>query len=567
MTARITVSRFRIRRPGDPLPEVPPPAEAAPVTAAAVAPPAAPAARPEPDLGDMPFAVGFEDGFGDAPFPTARGPAPAPRAAPKAPSAAEAATIAAENAAIEAEGLTLRQRRLARRMAQLHGLDATTPIDAVRLLRKAGHDPFRPNALVDLVRSDASAPGRALAPLPEAPAMPVPAAPRSAEDTLMGEVFRVQRDLVRRRRRRSLLLAVRLLFFVGLPTLLCGWYYYLIATPLYETKSEMVIQQAQNPVAAGQGGLGGLLRGSSFETQLDSVTVQGYLQSREAMQRLDADHGFRAHFSDPSVDPIQRLADGATEEEAFRTYSRNVRIAYDPTEGVIKLAVSAADPETSAEFSRALIGYAEEQVDKLTQRLREDQMSGARDAYEDAEREVVAAQRRLVDLQEQFKVMSSEVEMELIAARISELESQLTTEKLALAQMEANPNPSAARLEPVKRRILTLEGEIAEARARLTESTAQGESLARVQSELLIAQADVETRQMLLSQSLASMETARIDANRQVRYLSLSVSPVPPDEPTYPRAFENTLVAALIFAGIYLLLSMTAAILREQVSA
>jgi capsular polysaccharide transport system permease protein len=38
------------------------------------------------------------------------------------------------------------------------------------------------------------------------------------------------------------------------------------------------------------------------------------------------------------------------------------------------------------------------------------------------------------------------------------------------------------------------------------------------------------------------------------------------DEPTYPRAFENTLVALMIFLGLYLILSMTAAVLREQVT-
>ena len=63
------------------------------------------------------------------------------------------------------------------------------------------------------------------------------------------------------------------------------------------------------------------------------------------------------------------------------------------------------------------------------------------------------------------------------------------------------------------------------------------------------------------------METARIEANRQVRYLSQSVNPVIPDQPSYPRAFENTILAFLIFSGIYLLVSITAAILREQVSA
>ena len=92
-------------------------------------------------------------------------------------------------------------------------------------------------------------------------------------------------------------------------------------------------------------------------------------------------------------------------------------------------------------------------------------------------------------------------------------------------------------------------------------------SLAEIQSELQIAQAELSTRQLLLAQALQSMETSRIEANRQVRYLSLAVKPTPTDAPAYPRAFENTMVTLLIMLGIYLMVSMTAAILREQVSA
>ena len=72
---------------------------------------------------------------------------------------------------------------------------------------------------------------------------------------------------------------------------------------------------------------------------------------------------------------------------------------------------------------------------------------------------------------------------------------------------------------------------------------------------------------MMMQQALQQLESARIEANRQVRYLSLGVSPVAPDEATYPKAFQNTLLAFLIFAGIYLMLSLTASILREQVTA
>ena len=81
-----------------------------------------------------------------------------------------------------------------------------------------------------------------------------------------------------------------------------------------------------------------------------------------------------------------------------------------------------------------------------------------------------------------------------------------------------------------------------------------------------MAETDLQTRTMMMQQALQQLETARIEANRQVRYLSVGVSPVAPDEPTYPKAFTNTLLAGLIFLGIYLLISLTVSILREQVS-
>ncbi|MGB3248998.1 MAG: capsule biosynthesis protein, partial [Tabrizicola sp.] len=349
-----------------------------------------------------------------------------------------------------------------------------------------------------------------------------------------------------------------------LPTFLAGWYFYMIATPMYSVRTEFVIQQA-GP-SGGGGGLGGLFSGTAFATSQDSIAVQGYLQSREAMGRLDEDLGFRAHFQDEKIDPLQRLGKDASLEAAYKVYRKFLKISFDTTEGVIRMDVIAADPQVAASWSKQLVAYAEGQVDHLTQRLRADQMKDAQAGYDSAQAELKASQRKLIDLQEKFKTVSSEAEVGLIVGQISGLEGQLTQERLSLAQMESNPEPNQARMEPIKRRIATLETEIAGLRAKMTEDSPDATSLAEVQGELLVAQADLQTRQMLLAQALQSMETSRIEANRQVRYLSLSVSPIPPDEPAYPRAFENTMVTMLIMLGIYLMVSMTASILREQVS-
>lgn len=482
----------------------------------------------------------------------------------------------AEIEAIRNEELTGRQLRMAMRVAQRNGIKATTGLEAVKLLRAQGIDPFERSTLLDIVREE-STKSKALTttegpPLPKTQRQPValariepaPADP-SSQSQRNAEVSRIQRQIAQRRRRRMALLVARLGVFVLLPTLLAAWYFFVVATPLYATESEFVIQQAESaPVASG--GLGSMFSGSPLGGVQDSVTVQSYLQSRDAMRRLDREEGFKAYFQSDSIDPLRRLPPDATDEAAYRLYEDMVRVSYDPTEGIIRMEVIAADPATSERFAHALVAYAEEQVDQLTQRLRANQMRDAMASVELAEQRMVEAQQRVLDLQERYQMMSSEVEVSLLTQQIGNMETQLNNERLGLADLRANPRPNAARLEQAERRVATLEAQIATMRATLTQGAGGGPSVARLQSEQVMAQGDVATRQLLLAQAMQQLEAARIEANRQVRYLSLGVSPVAPDEPTYPRAYANTALAFLIFAGIYLVVSMTAAILREQVT-
>lgn len=509
------------------------------------------ARQPEEDL---PFAPGAtDDGFGAQSY--------LPDPSPKAPT-----TTSHEEAlaAIRAEGISGRQLRTARRVAQKNGINAADEYEAVLLLRRKGIDPFNATspALALVKGSDAGEP-RVQLPQTTRASQSLPAAPNYGEAQRAQDIMRMQQDIVRRRRRNFLMLMARLAVFVFLPTFIAGIYYSSIATPMYATRSEFVIQQSESQV----GGLGSLFRGTQFATSQDSITVQAYLQSRDAMLRLDKDLGFKAHFSQPSIDAVQRLDPTATNEEAYRLYRRMVKIGYDPTEGIIKMEVTAADPAISQQYSEALLGYAEEQVDHLTRRLRADQMQGARDSFDDAERKVTAAQAKILDLQQRLGVLDPLSESSAAMGQISTFDVELQKKRLELQQLLDNAKPNAARVEGTRGDIARLEALIASLRKPLTEGSEANASLAQITGAMRVAEADLETRQLMLGQAMQQLETARIEANRQVRYLSLGVSPVAPDEPTYPRAFENTLLAFLIFGGIYLMLSLTASILREQVTA
>ncbi|WP_412504334.1 capsule biosynthesis protein [Roseovarius sp. SYSU LYC5161] len=479
---------------------------------------------------------------------------------------------------IRQEDITGRQLRMARRVAHKCGLAVTSDFDAVRQLRKRGIDPFQRNNVLELVTpgnkpTDKTAEGRAWS-APDGVRLPqtvsqksnLPASEKEAPsglDQRAGEIRAMQRDIARRRRRKLFALFARLAAFVLLPTLAMGWYFFVIATPMYATHSEFVIQQAE---AQGSSGFGGLFQGTGLATQSEAVNAQAFLTSREAMLRLDADHGFKAHFQTSEIDAIQRLEPDATNEDAYDLYQDHVKVGYDPTEGVVNLEVIAADPETSQEFSEALIRYTEDRVDDLTQRMRADQMADAIANYEAAEADRQEALSNLTRIQREAEVVDPASAVSALQQRISALEMRLDEKRIELASLQSNARPKQARVSAVQGELDRIRNQIDDLRSQLSQGDNGGPSQAEVVAKLREAEENYAFAIERVTAAQAAMDQARIEANRQVRFLSVSVTPVAPDEATYPRAFENTLLSFLIFSGIYLMISLTASILREQVS-
>ena len=392
----------------------------------------------------------------------------------------------------------------------------------------------------------------------------LPSTPMPSMQSREEEIMQIQQDLAKRRRRKMVLLLTRLAFFVMVPTAIAGYYFFGVATPMYSTKSEFLILQADGNAS---GGVGGLLSGTQFATNQDSIAVQSYLQSKDALLRLNEDAGFRDHFGREGIDPIQRLDPEGSTEDAYKVFKKHVKIGYDPTEGVIRMEVIAADPDSATQFSRKLISYAEDRVNGLSEKKREDQMREALASFEQAKQDRRDAQQQLVDLQVQGSILDPEAVIASIRSQINNFEIQLQEKRLQLAALLDNARPNRSRVEGTEADIRRIESLLTELNSRMTDVSQGENSLAQLAVRIQMAQADLATRDMLLQSALQQVETTRTEANRQVRYLTISVEPVASEQPSYPRSFENTLLAFMVFGDIYLLISLTASILREQVSA
>lgn len=473
----------------------------------------------------------------------------------------------AEIEAIKQENLSGQQLRMARKLAAKHGLDPSSDLDAVRMLRDQGLDPFATPTMAETHNTEARVgtledQDRHL--------------PAHRESSQVGEVgtitdsqraravMKIQRDLARRRKRRMAQLFARIFFFVTVPTLIAGYYFYFVATPMYSVKSEFMVQSSDNPISPQTGSLFG--GGGSIFGAEDSIGVQGFLTSPEAMVKLDEDHGFKSMFQGDNVDAIQRLDDDVSNEAAYKTYKKKVLVGFDPTEGILRMEVIAPTPEAAMTFSTALLDYAETRVDEQTSRLRAGQLDGAISLRDDAEENLRLAQQKVLELQEKRGVFSGEAEVTVAMGQISTLETSLQERRLALAEVMNNTRPNQAKVNSLTNQINELQRTVDELRSDMTVGNDANTSLARITSELAQAEAEVVLRQTLLAQSVQTLEAATIEASRKTKYLALNVRPIEPQDAAYPRKFENTFLSFLVFAGIYLLISLTGSILREQVS-
>jgi capsular polysaccharide transport system permease protein len=469
--------------------------------------------------------------------------------------------------AIKQENLSGQQLRLARKLSAKHGLDASSDLDAVRLLRDQGLDPFAPTTMAETHNTEARI-GSIADQDRHLPAhrdgTAVGAVGPITEGQRSRAVMQIQRDLARRRKRRMAQLLTRLFFFVTVPAVIAGYYFYIVATPMYSVKTEFMVQSSENPIMPSSSSLFG--GGGSIFGAEDSIGVQGYLTSPEAMIQLNNDHGFIGAFQSDAMDPIQRLDEDVSNESAYKTYKKKVLVGFDPTEGILRMEVIAPSPDDAMTFSSALLSYAETRVDEQTGRLREGQLDGARKLREDAENNLTSAQQRVLDLQEKRGVFSGVAELSVVMGQISTLEGTLLERRLALAEVNNNARPNEAKVNSLTNQIDELQKSVDKLRTSMTVGTDSSSSLARITSELAQAEANVLLRQTMLAHSVQTMEAAIIEASRQTKYLALNVRPIKPQDAAYPRKFENTFLSFLIFAGIYLLISLTGSILREQVS-
>jgi capsular polysaccharide transport system permease protein len=348
---------------------------------------------------------------------------------------------------------------------------------------------------------------------------------------------------------------------VALPTALAVVYFGFIASDVYTSESSFVVRSPEKPSAST---LGVLLKGAGFSSARDeSFTVQNYILSRDALGVLKAELALDKAYASSQVDFVNRFAsfDGDNSFEALhRYYQKKVTVLTDSASSISTLSVKAFTAQDALRANQVLLDRSEALVNRLNERGRQDLIRFAKAEVDQAADKAKATALALSIYRNSQGVVDPERQATAQLQQVAKIQDELIATTTQLAQLKAftPQNPQIASLE---NRAQTLRTEIANETGKVT-GNAKSLSNKAADYQRLALEADLASKQ--LASAMASLESARNEAQRQQVYLERIAQPSLPDvaqEPRRMRSIVSTFLLGLMAWGI---LSMLVAGVREH---
>jgi len=362
-----------------------------------------------------------------------------------------------------------------------------------------------------------------------------------------------------RNRRWGVIFSFLLLFVT--PVALGGAYFFVFASDRYAAGASFVIRGLEG------GGTPDFVTSftglsPSGSTTSDSYVVRNFLESADLLRQLDAELDLRSHYSQEFIDPIARFRPEGTFEDLVDYWQWRINTTYDSTTGIVTFEVQAFDAEMAEGLAQLALAAADRLINELSEKARQDSVQFAAKEVERAEERVRNVRLQLVDFRAERGAVDPMVNAQLDAELMASLETKLVDIQARINALSGSVDADSPMLVQLNRQADALEEQIRQRRALIgqpddpdsLENTAQ--ALAAYEG-LLIEQ---NFAQQSYASAMVSLETARIDADRQQRYLGVFARPFVPNEPAYPvrsRDFFLVVVAAFALWAIATLIAYT----------
>lgn len=352
---------------------------------------------------------------------------------------------------------------------------------------------------------------------------------------------------------RRRILAISFAVCVFVPTFLGALYFTFIASDRYVAGAGFAVRGMDGGGGTDLlGAFTGLANAGS--TTSDSYILLKFLKSRDLVERLEKDFPIRQAFGGSHVDFFSRLDPTLEIEHVVEYWNNRIHTSFDSTSGIVTFDVNAFSPEDAERIAGLVLSYSKTLVNELSRQARQDAV-----AY--AEGEVERAEARLRNALEQLRqfraseqaldpARTAQMQLEIVGG----LEKQLAETQARISALRGTVDANSPALRSLRRQAEALEKQIAEKQTHMSEgNNGKDASLTGLLATYETLEVERNFAQQAYTSSLASLEKARVEADRQQRYLAVYTTPTLPQYPLYPTRLLNVfliLIGSIVLWGI-----------------
>jgi capsular polysaccharide transport system permease protein len=319
------------------------------------------------------------------------------------------------------------------------------------------------------------------------------------------------------------------------PSLVAALYYGFIASDQYVAEAKFTVSSGDVPVIDNFGALTGMPAVSIIQ---DTQIVTNYIQSRAAVEKLDRVIGIRGLFSKSAVDWLSRFGSKKSIEKFVRYWKHMIDVSIKMPSGIVEIKVRAFEPWDAVRIAQAVLDISEALINDMNDRMNQD-------AVANAEQELSRTSVRLTQARTSLETARNDEGL-LDASKAAEALNKLITDtRGSLLQLQQEYNSqrrsvleSAPQMRALKSRIDAATAQIAELESKLTATrpnSVRGPTLAASMTRFAELDLERQIAERLYAGAAASLELARLAAERKAMYITAFVRPILPQEPQYPK--------------------------------
>lgn len=349
---------------------------------------------------------------------------------------------------------------------------------------------------------------------------------------------------------------------VIIPTACSLAYFSVWASDRYVSESSFVVRSPSNQASVS--GLGALLQNAGFSrAQDDTYTVREYMGSRSALTALEKALPVRSFYENKG-DIFSRFNGFGlwnANEAFYQYYKGKVNIAFDPVSGISTLSVESFDAAESQQINAALLSRGEELINKLNARARKDTIAQAEQNVTVAEERVKTAAEDMAVYRTKNGIFDLKTQSEAQMGLVSKLQDELIVIQTQLDQVRA-VTPENPQISGLQAREKSLKREIKQQMQMISGGGDNSITAQAAAYQRLFLENELAEKQ--LAAAIASLESAKAEADRKQLYLEVVSQPSRPDMALKPHRLYNIIATFFIGLMVYGIISLLAASVREH---